>query len=157
MSQALADSVRGRCKVIAVSDAYQLAPWADAMASQDVAWWKAHPEAHKFKGRKFSTHHIDGVERILPGLISTGTNSAILAMEAAKLSGATRILLLGVDMAGTHYFGPHLHGLKNTTERRFEAMKLQFGRWDAQGVEVSNGNPDSGLKCYPMARLEEWL
>lgn len=156
MTQAQADAVRD-LRVIAVSDAYQLAPWADAMASQDVAWWRAHPEAKQFAGRKFSTHLIDGVERIVPGRISNATNSGLLAMEVAKLLGATRILLLGIDMQGSHYFGPHEHGLKNTTPARFEAMKRQFESWKAEGVEVINCNPASGLRCFPMARLEEVL
>lgn len=52
MSQAVADSARGFGTVIAVSDAYRLAPWADCLVSADTAWWKHHnPD---FAGPKFS-------------------------------------------------------------------------------------------------------
>ncbi len=63
MSLHIAESIRGRCHVIAVSDAYKLAPWADALVSQDRPWWNYHrPE---FAGRKFSggNQAIEGVAR----------------------------------------------------------------------------------------------
>jgi hypothetical protein len=156
MSQAVADYVRGKCKAICVSDAYKLAPWAEAMVSQDKAWWEKYPEAKQFAGRKFSTHRIDGVEQILPGPIQNGTNSGLLAMEVAKLLGAKRILLLGMDMQGTHYFGPHPEGLRNTSEGRYRQMLAQFDRWPGK-VEVINCTPGSRLRRYPMARIEDVL
>jgi hypothetical protein len=159
MSQAIADSVRGRCKVIAVSDCFKLAPWADALVSQDKPWWKFHkPE---FSGRKFSggAENIEGTERVeFEGSIGTGTNSALLACHVAvKVFGAKRILLLGVDMGGTHFFGPHPEPLKNTKPERFEQMKLQFAHWVHKGVEVFNCSPDSALTCFPKATLEDCL
>jgi len=157
MSQDLADKVRGRCHVIAVSDAFRLAPWADALVSQDRAWWKRYPEALEFSGRKFSTNEVAGVERILQGIVKNGTNSGLLGMEVAKLMGAARILLLGFDLRGTHYFGPHPSGLKNTTPERFKVMLRQFAKWPRNGVEVLNCTGVSDLKCFPMARLEDVL
>lgn len=44
------ERVKGRFHVIAVSDAFRLAPWADALVSADAAWWKAHPDAKDFAG-----------------------------------------------------------------------------------------------------------
>lgn len=164
MSQALADSVRGRCNVITVSDVYKLAPWADALVSQDKPWWRFHQEAHGFAGRKFSGAHWDGLD--VPGLervpfeagIQSGTNSALLACEVAvKTFGAKELLLLGVDMKGTHFFGPHPAPLKNTTEQRFEVMKQQFANWRPKGVTVWNCNLDSGLECFPKRSLDECL
>jgi len=36
------DQLRGRCKVVAISDAIRLAPWADALVSADTDWWRLH-------------------------------------------------------------------------------------------------------------------
>lgn len=158
MSQALADALRGKAKVIAVSDAYKLAPWADAMASQDAAWWAEHPEAMRFDGRKFSGAPVDGVEKMefTGGLIS-GSNSGLLACHVAVMLGAKRILLCGFDMRGSHYFGPHPEPLKNTTPGRFEVFKKQFAQFRPAGVEILNCTPASGLTCYPVAELKDYF
>lgn len=165
MSQAVADSVRGKCNVIAVSDCYKLAPWADALVSQDRPWWLYHkPE---FAGRKFSggREKIEGVEQVkYEGIIGTGTNSALLACHVAvTVFKATEIILLGVDMQGSHFFGPHPNvkrngvELKNTTPQRFEQMKVQFKQWSHPGVSIWNATPNSGLKCFPMRSLDDCL
>lgn len=162
MSQAVADSVRGRCGVIVVSDAYRLAGWADALVSQDKPWWRHHPEAHAFAGRKFSgPHHetMEGIEKIdASGIVTSGTNSGLLACHvAATVFGATRILLLGIDMGGSHFFGPHPAPLKNTPPGRFDVMKKQFALWPHKGIEVLNCSPISKLECFPRAELQDAL
>jgi hypothetical protein len=159
MSQSVADRVRGLCGVIAVSDVYRLAPWADALVSQDGAWWKHHtPE---FAGRKFGgpRTELKGIERVEPGgIIASSTNSGLLACHVAMtVFHAKRILLLGVDMRGTHFFGPHPKPLNNTSEPRFDLMKKQFAKWSHRGVEVLNCTPGSGLTCFPSADLETVL
>src|SRR6478735_2256963 len=45
---------RGRAVVIAISDAYRLAPWADVLYSCDAKWWEYHRDAVEFPGLKFS-------------------------------------------------------------------------------------------------------
>lgn len=151
MSQALADQVRHMPRV-AVSNAYELAPDADALVSSDAAWWRAHPKAVRFAGRRFSVNHVNEVERIeLP----TSSNSGLVAMHVAQKLGATRLLLLGYDMGGTHYFGPHSEPLANTTPDRFEVMKKQFARWT--GVPVINCTPGSALDCFPRGQIEDYL
>lgn len=52
MNQALADSVRGKCKVLAVSDTYLLAPWADGLVSADAGWWRN--KSPQFDGKKYT-------------------------------------------------------------------------------------------------------
>ena len=151
MSQAVADSVRGRCKAAAVSDAFRLAPWADVLVSADRKWWDYHRPA--YDGPKYSAVEAQGVERF-KGAIS-GENSTLLAMKVAVSLGATRLLLLGVDMQGSHFFGPHHEPRWNTKPERFEVFKRQFAEYRPKSVEVVNCTPGSGLKCYPMARLEE--
>lgn len=158
MSQAVADSVRGRCRVVAVSNAYELAPWADALAANDAAWWAEHPRAREFSGPKFSAQHVKGMKRFTSSARSD-SNSGLLGVEVARTLGATRILLLGFDMDGSHYFGPHPAPLKNTNHARFEVFKRQFLLWSRQHpkVDVINCTPGSKLECFPRGVLEEVL
>lgn len=162
LTQEVVDYVRGKAKVIAVSDAYKLAPWADALVSNDAAWWMAHPEALKFEGEKYTGapdwHRFPGVTRIVPeGLLATGSNSGMLACHLAYKKGAKRIILCGFDMHGTHFFGPHPTPLRNTPPERFAAFKKQFSRWHPEGVSVINCTPNTALRCYPMADLKDVL
>src|SRR5688572_19877453 len=118
MSQAVADSVI-HLPTVVVSDAFRLRPDAVALASQDVKWWDAHPEARQFAGRKFSANRIKGVERLESPMVRSGMNSGLLGLEVARMLGADRVLLLGFDMHGTHYFGKHPAPLNETTKIRF--------------------------------------
>lgn len=158
MTQALADSVRGRARVVAVSDAYKLAPWADAMASTDAKWWKAHPAARELQCLKFTAAPdfvpVAGVERLA---VDTHTNSGLLGLMVAVKLGATRILMSGFDMHGTHFFGTHPGPLRNTKPERFEQFKKQFAAYKPRGVEIINCTPGSGLECYPKKDLNACL
>jgi predicted peroxiredoxin len=159
MSQAVADSVR-HLRCIAVSDAYQLAPWAEAMVSIDMRWWRVHPEAMKFAGRKFTGDHDDAGElekvRIAPGM-----NSGVLGIRVARLLGAEEIILLGFDGHGTHYFGPHPEPLKNTTELRRQVHMDQHRQMHSDccyaGVKIWNCTPGTAITSYPKAELAEVL
>lgn len=150
--------MRGKCKVVAVSDTYKLAPWADCLVSADASWWAHNPEATLFDGKKFGTmpdfQQVPGVERL--GLLN-GANSGLVGLHVAVMQGATKVLLCGFDMGGTHYFGPHPAPLKNTTAERFEAFKRQFARFKPKGVEIVNCTDNSALKSYPFAKLEDML
>lgn len=160
MSPAVADSVVNCDVVIAVNDSYRLAPWADALAANDAAWWLAHPEAYRFAGRKFSANEILGVERVVsPGQLSSSSSSGVLAMEVALIFGANRILLLGFDMRGSHWFGSHPAPLKNTDPARFEIFKARMRDWGRAhgGVEVVNCTPGSALECFERKTLGEAL
>lgn len=143
---------------VAISDAYALAPYAAAVASSDRAWWDAHPAALEHPGRKFCAaptfQHIVGVER-LP--VPSHTNSGLLGVMAAVKLGATRVLLLGFDMHGTHYFGPHRAPLKNSDGARFDKFKQQFAAYRPAGIEIINCTPGSTLACYPFGQLEDYL
>lgn len=153
MSQSVADSVRGRCKAIAVSDAYRLAPWADVLVSSDRGWWRHHkPE---FAGLKFSGVPVDGIP-LAPAVVS-GSNSGLIALQVAVSLGAKKVLLLGFDMHGSHFFGPHPSPLRNTKAQRFEVFKRQFADYRPRGVHIFNCTPGSALTCYPMANLEAHL
>lgn len=165
MSQELADYVRqhheqGRCKTVAVSDSYRLAPWADALVSNDRNWWDCHRDARNFAGKKFASVALPGGVQALPreGTFGGGLNSGLQGLRVAKLLGATKILLLGFDLSaerGAHYFGAHPHPLKHTTTKRFAKHVEQFNKW--HGVPVINCTPRSALKRFPMSTIEQQL
>lgn len=156
MSQAVVNSVRS-LPTVAVSDAWTLAPHAVALVSSDKAWWDVHPEAHAFEGRKFcaSSVTVPGVES-LPG--TSGCNSGLLAVRVALHLGAERVLLLGFDMHGDHFFGRHPEPLKNSEPRHFDRFRRQFDGWAVpNGREIINCTPDSKLDTYPRKTLAEVL
>jgi hypothetical protein len=157
MSQEVADSVKG-LKVVAVSNTYELAPWADVLVSNDRTWWTNNPKAFDFEGEKFCGLTIEppkGVEKFAGAM--SGSNSALLAVQIAISKGAERVLLLGVDLRGSHYFGDHSAPLKNPTQHRFDVFQKQFASYRPKGVEILNCSPDSLLKAYPFADAKEFV
>lgn len=147
------DFVRGKCGVIAVSNAYELAPWADAMVSFDPNWWMAYGKKVKFAGRKFSAHGTLRTEIYRP---PKAMNSGLMAMFVARdIYKATEIILLGFDMHGTHYFGQHVgHGHKpliNTNKKKFQEHIKQFALFS--GPKVYNATKGSQLTCYDFVDL----
>ena len=51
------DYCRGKARVIAINDAYTLAPWADALYATDAKWWHWHRGVASFTGAKWSMEH----------------------------------------------------------------------------------------------------
>ncbi len=160
MSQAVADAVRG-LRVVVVNDAFRLAPWADALVAQDKAWWRENPEALKFSGRKFSTNKVAGVEFVPRPLRPCFNSGALATWVAHEVFGATEILLFGVDLHGSHYFGPHTKDLRNSNEKQFASFRKHFRTVGemlrAKGVKVINCNPASRLTCFPISPPEAVL
>lgn len=157
MSQEVADSVRG-LRVIAVSNTYELAPWAEIRVSNDRTWWVNNPKALDFEGEKFCGLCIETPKTVtkFPGAISGG-NSGLLALQVAVSKGAKRILLFGVDLCGSHYFGDHPSPLRNPSEKRFETFQKQFAFFKPAGVEIINCSPESKLRAYPFGNAKELI
>lgn len=152
LTQADVDYCRGRCKVVAVSDAIYMAPWADALVSYDKAWWNAHKP--DYSGPKYHCHNekIEGVERVteIPG------NSGTLGLLIASRMKPDKILLLGADLKGTHFFGKHTKpNLRNTNALQFTTMKKQFAKFTH--LPIVNCSPDSELMCFPRGDLRTEL
>lgn len=141
--------------IIAVSNVgIDICPQADALVSHDSGWWRNHPNAYLFRGRKFCRNLMRGLEMFRPSV--AGCNSGLMAMEVAfRIFHAEKILILGFDMHGTHYFGKHERGLRNTKESGFRRHLLQFDSW--AGCPVINCTPDSALKKFPFLSLEQAL
>ena len=153
------------------------------MYACDAAWWRVHEGAPTFRGEKWSTHgsksHNDKLEladlyglnlvqgadsrnsvgfSTDPAVIHYGSNSGFQAVNLAILFGCRRIVLVGFDMHGTHFFGRHPKGLRNTTNYAnfIRAFDLAAKRLPA-GVEIVNATPGSALRCFPMVNLDDYL
>lgn len=141
--------------IIAVSNVgIDLCPEADALVSHDSNWWRAYPEALQFKGKRFSARGYRDTCQYHPynaGFL-TGMNSGLMAMYVARdRFDAKKLLLLGFDMHGTHYFGKHPESLFNTNEQKFKKHIKQFEQFS--GCEVINCTAGSSLKIFPSAEI----
>lgn len=156
MSQDVADSVR-HLHVIAVNKTFELAPWADALAANDHAFWRTYPEAKRFAGEKYSASAIPGVTKVPAANPCWG--SGCLALEVAKQRGATRILLLGMDFGGGHYFGDYVGACKRATLPKWAMHRNQLIRWAKvnKKIEVLNCTPGSALDVFEKASLIDCL
>lgn len=152
LSQELVERVR-HVRAVAVSDAYLMAPWADALVSNDANWWRHHPDALGFSGRRFCGMRYAGTEKLAATpQFRSGTNSGLQGMRVAEMLGATKIALLGFDMHGTHFFGPHHGTMKNSQPRDFANQMRQFDSW--RGCEVVNCTQGSALKRFRFGVLD---
>lgn len=177
---ALTEEVAATCKaafgvpVLAVNDAWRLMPWADALYACDAAWWNEYDGVPQFNGEKWSSHNPVKDEKLAcaakwglrliagqryPGFsfdpcrIHYGDNSGFQAINLAIHFGAKKILLVGFNMHGGHFFGRHPKELRNVDPKvfipRFEtAAKLLKGR-----ATIVNCTPNSALTCFPQQEL----
>lgn len=168
-------------RVIVINTSYQAALWADVLYACDSPWWElysrncASRKWEPFPGSRWTqdprvparlqVNYIEstpgkGLGR-RPGLIHQGGNSAYQSMNLAYQAGAKRLVLLGCDMRGGHWHGPHPDGLPNTPPAQFGVWLRHFAHLaddlEAEGVEVVNCTPGSALNVFPMASLEETL
>jgi hypothetical protein len=154
----LAEKVR-HLRLGVIGCAYQLAPWADFIAASDRGWWRKYPEALELQCSKYAMAPVPGVSQIAVSQIGTTCNSGVLALECAKREGATKIILLGFDMHGTHFFGKYTNGLRNTTPTQRHQHHKQYEQWAYanKAITVVNCTPGSALTCFPKASLEDVL
>ena len=170
LTQADADYCRGLAKLIAINDAYRLAPWANILYAYDVAWWDYHmPYLGGFVGEKWTCNELAAKKHPLnfiksirdPGLsecngyIHTGGNSGFQALNLAVLFGAKRLILLGFDMqrqkGRSHWFGEHPGNLnKHSNYLDFISHFVEAApQLRKLGVEVINCSRDTGMTCFP--------
>lgn len=167
------DAIRGKGIVVVINNTHELAPWANILYACDIKWWKAYPEALKFKGRKISIkYEHEDVELFesnekLNGLgeklIHCGGNSGYQAINLAYLLGAKEIVLLGFDMQRTngkgHWHGEHVRGLTNQTNYNiwighFRILAIHLKN---KGIKVYNCTRDTALECFERKKLSEIL
>jgi hypothetical protein len=179
LTQADVDACRGKARVIAVNDAYRLAPWADVLYACDAKWWAWHKGAPEFAGLKYTLRRpVTPPLKLWPGCVGlqdlgrlglsldpaglkTGHNSGYQALNLAVLFGAARVLLLGYDMHATgqkdHFFGKHPDQTRPPFRQCLDAFLSLLAPLKELGVEVVNCTPGSALKCFPAGTLAEEL
>lgn len=185
LNQADCDYVRGKGVVIAINDAYRLAPFADILYSSDRRWWTHHRGVPSFKGLKFGIGSAPGKRNPFPTLpdVQVLTNTGHLGLEekghglrngrnsgfaclglAYHLGPPRRVILLGYNMSGSgdrvHFFGRHAPPLGNP-DSLFPSFRRSFdsitGPLKEAGVEVWNCTENSSLTVFPYAPLREVL
>lgn len=195
LTKADVDYARARVDcTIAINDAYLYAPDATALWAADDKWLvKWHqgcvaPHIHHekkypaFTGQlKFclsKTPYADvlTVRRgprdglcLEPDKVALGSNGGHQAINAAVHFGATRIVLLGIDMKpgkifrdgqwrqSDHFWGRHADDTKPPYEVCLSLMATMVEPLKKIGVKVVNCSPDSALKCFQMQPLREAL
>lgn len=160
LSATVAERVRGCGTVIAVGNAYELAPWADALVANDRIWWDEHPAAMDFAGRKFCPKTISGIERHRGKGVAGDANSGMLGIDVAlEVFKGDPIILVGFDFHGTHFFGAYTNRCSNTTpvSRQKHQRQMRVWRMLHPKARVVNCTPGSALKAFPMGSLDAFL
>ncbi len=158
---------------ICVNDGYILEPEADVLYAADSRWWAWHAGAvaERFKGRRFCPERLTaekyGLEFITlerreglstqPGVIRTGGaigNSGAQAINLAVLLGARRIVLVGMDMGGSHFFGEHPKEIRVSGDfkamvRAMSSMAADLHRY---GIDVINTSDCSDIAYWPKGQ-----
>lgn len=169
---------RGHGTVIAINDAYRLAPWADLLYACDDKWWHWHHGVPDFPGRKFALEPwrsatrfpdvtilkhtgVKGLE-LTGGALRTGKNSGYQAINLAVHLGAVRILLLGYDLqygakGQSHWFGEHPDGAQPPVQTFVPYFTTLVAPLAARGIEVINCSRQTALTCFPQQALETAL
>lgn len=169
-------------KVFAVGEAWQAAPWADALYHADRAWWDAYAGAPAFPGLAITQDGNSGLAcadryglscvasvkatgiSTDPAVVHRGYNSGFQALQLAIHLGAARVILLGFDL------GRADDGRKSWAQNRpaslvrhspYELFVRAFTDGAPQvaqvGVEVLNASRVSALQCFPRVDLLDVL
>ena len=183
MSQEVADAIRSlrtKLRAIVINNTYQLYKDANILLAADHAWWGVHNGAPDFLGVKVTVDRQGAVDcnmdrfhdvRYLtvtgasgfdptPGCVRTGSNSAYQALHLAMSLGASKVLLFGLDLHGTHWHPNHPEPLRNFSDSAyFEKLAARFTTivpyCTQLGVTVKNCTPGSALHCFEHSSLAE--
>jgi hypothetical protein len=173
------DRLRGQ-RIIAVNNAFKLAPWIDCVFFGDRNWYFWHKtELLAFAGLKVTIceAHLDkpgikvvkrqnaphGISRDA-GVLTWNFSSGGCAINLAVHFGVNRIVLLGFDMkkvdgrCNYHNEHPPRNRPGYDPYPRFLLPFDDIAR-DLERIDVVcvNATPDSALKAFPMVTLEEEL
>lgn len=167
------DVCRGRSRVIAVNDTHRLAPWAEVLYAADAKWWRWFAEAQgEFAGLKYTIASSfgecgscatplqntgpSGLETSPTGL-RTGRNSGYQAINLAVHLGARRIVLLGYDMRGDHFFGSHRDKTRPPFAQCIPLFKTLVQPLAQLGIEIVNCSRSTAIDAFSQKPLAEVL
>lgn len=141
--------LRGRAKIIAIKQSFELCKFADVVYGCDPAWWRYRRGLPEFKGLKVSWRgagmfmdfpdvlqvdiasgrnekYTSALQFGKTGTIGGGGNSGFQAFNLSLQWGARKHLLVGFDMddvAGKHWYGRNGWPMANNPD------KSNFRRW----------------------------
>ena len=170
--------LKGRVRVVAVNQSFQLCPWADMLYACDYNFWACHH--HGTTHIPFRVVHDLGAKAIFKDLIrvdvhpegnnlymerfgylSAGGNSGWQAMNLVAQMGARGIMMVGIDCTGSHWHGRHLPPMTNPDESNFLRWLDVFNKgklaFDQLDIDVVNCSPISRVKVYPKMTIPEAL
>lgn len=184
LTRADAEYCKGRAKVLGINDAYRIA-CCDWLYAADYGWWKYHIGAvrtsswaelwtcDKQAALDFDLHRVKHVSK--PGLnrergkVNGGYNGGYQGMNLAyhflmreAAHEERKILLLGYDMGGKHWFGHHPPEIPGPGHRAnypmyastFPALARDL---EVAGVEVVNCSRQTTLTCFRRSTIEAEL
>jgi hypothetical protein len=165
-----------RCSgTIGINDAYRLQLPIDIIYAADHKWWnnhyqpvmKAYPDTIKITVMEMAAREYPELKFLKcaqypgwsdqPNMLHGGGHSGYQAINLAMLAGASRILLLGYDFQGTHWFGKHPDNSRQDFPIWQEAARGTYNLAKNQGVEIINVSRETSLEEYPRRVLEEVL
>ncbi len=166
--------VRGRATaVIVVNDAYKLAPWAEVLYACDSKWWywkRGEKDLASFAGLKYTldlkaAHYGAQALRntgdtgldVRPTCVRNGRNSGYQAINVAVHLGAAKIVLLGYDMQGDHYFGHHPDQSRPPFQHCLKWFQTLVKPLAELKIDIVNCTRKTALLCFPRQPLEEAL
>ena len=179
--------IQGKGRVIALNNAYKIAPWADWLLFADAEWYKWHKDAlvdikmpvitsavneplehdmkyHDFIVRWPKKGNWGLVED--PGGYLVGDNAGQVAMSLAEYLGAKTIVLLGFDLNADIPENQPLqwhneHKRRSNTSMYTNSFIPNFIRtapyYQKRGVYVCNVNPTSAIPCFPFVKFEDTI
>lgn len=174
LSHAPLAALRGAGRVIAINDAFLLAPQADVHYFADARWFEWNrSDLSVFAGR----YRVTRAEIVAPGLdvrrlrhdrrrdystdpgVLAGYCSGANAINLAALFGARDIILLGFDMRPGNWHDRHKTPPRPTHHRDkfIPSIERMAPHLAAAGVRVTNATPGSALTCFPIASPDEVL
>jgi hypothetical protein len=87
--------------------------------------------------------------------VALGLNGAYQSINVAVHLGASRVLLLGVDMQGGHFFGRHPNNSGPPFSMCLQRFETLVEPLKTAGVEVLNCSRKTALKAFPRVELEQ--
>lgn len=168
----LVPALRGRARVIAVNNAYLLAPWADLLFFADRRWWEWNKhDLGRYEGplmvtrqriedprvKRLGRERVEALSR--NPCVVAGWCGGANAINVAYLYGANPIILMGFDMRPGNWHDLHRlpHAPNQHRERFIPALERMAVELERENVTVLNTNPRSALRCFPFADIEELL
>lgn len=170
--------LNGKIRVIAIKDAVFPAWWADWVHGCDAMWWQVHiQQLQWFSGRKttlvetlpakWGVHVLRNTGRHGfdedPATCRSGGNSGYQAMHCAIHAGASRIVMLGMDLKKTedgrrHWFESHPYQAHTDyAETMLPSFETLLPVIEERRIEVVNCSTESIIDCFPKRELRSVL